>query len=516
MYKKLISMLIATLLFVGVSSPVSAVENITDKCVVDFYGDINQNSTEDELLYEIKEIKHRRYNIGDNNYETRGKVISSYITENENGNFTTVNVVENITYIDVYSSNFSHLKSIQINNPLDLFGGYYSGEKYNFLIYGQSNLDESDECEVIRIQKYTKDWMFLDSVSLYGENTYIPFKSGSLRMTEVDQLLYVYTCHTMYADSNSTHHQSNMTFAIDTENTEIVYIFSGVLNYWQTSYVSHSFNQFIFADNENIYRVDHGDCYPRGIYISKTSIDGSVNKFDYAVPVIFEGKQGSNYTGASIGGAECSLNSILVAGNRNADSDDLHSNVRDIFVSVVSKDMEVQNYVNITEYDINDKLTAFTPHLIKINEEQFLLMWEECNLLNNSCITKTVVIDSTGNKISDIISVPYRLSNCLPILTSNNTIKWFSSDNNSSYLYTVNPNKLLETEEGVDNYEIGDVNNDTKINIKDVSMIQKHLAKLTTLNGPALKSADSNYDGKLSISDATKIQKYIAKIINTL
>lgn len=59
---------------------------------------------------------------------------------------------------------------------------------------------------------------------------------------------------------------------------------------------------------------------------------------------------------------------------------------------------------------------------------------------------------------------------------------------------------------------IGDVNEDGKVNIKDATVIQKHIAKLTVIDAKLVKVADVNGDERISIKDASAIQKYIAKL----
>lgn len=61
---------------------------------------------------------------------------------------------------------------------------------------------------------------------------------------------------------------------------------------------------------------------------------------------------------------------------------------------------------------------------------------------------------------------------------------------------------------------LGDVNFDGKINIKDATAIQKHIAKLATLDDNGLKVADVNGDGKVNVKDATEIQKFVANILD--
>lgn len=61
-------------------------------------------------------------------------------------------------------------------------------------------------------------------------------------------------------------------------------------------------------------------------------------------------------------------------------------------------------------------------------------------------------------------------------------------------------------------YEIGDVNRDGAITIKDATLIQKYLVQLETLDDEQLKLADTNSDNSVSIKDATRIQYIIAGI----
>ncbi len=57
---------------------------------------------------------------------------------------------------------------------------------------------------------------------------------------------------------------------------------------------------------------------------------------------------------------------------------------------------------------------------------------------------------------------------------------------------------------------IGNVVQDSNVNIRDATAVQKHLAGIITLSESQLLSADTNRDGMVNIKDATVIQKYIA------
>ena len=58
---------------------------------------------------------------------------------------------------------------------------------------------------------------------------------------------------------------------------------------------------------------------------------------------------------------------------------------------------------------------------------------------------------------------------------------------------------------------IGDVNRDGKVNICDVTAIQRHLADLEVIPEQFLMLADTNGDGKIDIADATHLLMYLAE-----
>lgn len=61
--------------------------------------------------------------------------------------------------------------------------------------------------------------------------------------------------------------------------------------------------------------------------------------------------------------------------------------------------------------------------------------------------------------------------------------------------------------------KLGDVNGDGNIAILDATIVQRHVAKITTLTDGALNAADVSKDGQIAIVDATMIQRFVAKII---
>ena len=98
----------------------------------------------------------------------------------------------------------------------------------------------------------------------------------------------------------------------------------------------------------------------------------------------------------------------------------------------------------------------------------------------------------------------------------------FSTDYSSVFIYEIDENTIglkvdtdgngtYETDLPTETFEIGDANLDGKINISDVTAIQRHVAEFAMFNDEQLAVADTNGDGVVTIDDATHLQRYLAE-----
>lgn len=92
--------------------------------------------------------------------------------------------------------------------------------------------------------------------------------------------------------------------------------------------------------------------------------------------------------------------------------------------------------------------------------------------------------------------------------------EWYYYYGNGEYGTTPEKGDVVYTQRyfGTSPTGFGDVNLDGKLNIKDATAIQKHIANLILLTETEESVADFNSDGRITIQDATAIQKAIAKI----
>ena len=386
-------------------------------------------------------------NASDNHYNTWSSVTNSYLVQNSDGTLTRLENTSNGIVVENYSADGKKLISQRtISKELNLFGGFYSGKDYNYLVFGQNNTAESDSKEVVRVVKYTKSWSKVNSCSISGVNTTKPFSAGSLRMEEAGGKLYVYTCHEMYADSDGINHQANMLFTIDESSMSLTDSMYDVSNLTD-GYVSHSFNQFIKADESGkyIYRVDHSESsnyFMNGSYLSVNGItltkykaDGKSTAVSVSIPVKFDMNK-SNYTGASIGGFELGSGNCLIAYAKDVSSS---CKTRNVYISVTDELFNGTQNIALTNYGTSSKVTCRTPQLIKINDNLFLVMWEEYNSSTGKTATKTMTVDSNGKTVTKAISHSFGLSDCQPIVCSDGMVKWYVTNNSAPTLYKLSP-----------------------------------------------------------------------------
>lgn len=68
-------------------------------------------------------------------------------------------------------------------------------------------------------------------------------------------------------------------------------------------------------------------------------------------------------------------------------------------------------------------------------------------------------------------------------------------------------------ENGIKVMQCGDANMDGKLNIRDATYIQKHVASVLVMTPAEALRADVNFDGKINVRDATYIQKLLAGML---
>ncbi len=369
----------------------------------------------------------------------------SYLCDNGDGTFLVVDVRTNsngetVIAADTYDSSTYELRNTKtIPMELETFGGFYAGERCNYMVFGQQNTEENDRKEVIRVVKYDKQFNRLDSASVTGGDSYTvqPFDAGSLRMAEHGDELVIHTSRKRYTTEDGLNHQSQLTIRLDTDTMRV----QNDLGRFQANHVSHSFNQFVQYDGSQHVLVDHGDAYPRSVVLSKSSGSSytTVDLFDIPGPT------GANCTGVTVGGLAVSDSSYLVAintvdhskvtGYSSFNLTGLTQDERDVVLLVCGKSSSRASQVKqvtLTDYIGGGKLGS-TPYLVPLDGDRFLVLWEEFEYPPTGTTggaadrgIRYVVVDGAGTPLTGVSALPdaQLSSDCQPVCV-NGQVVWY-------------------------------------------------------------------------------------------
>lgn len=370
------------------------------------------------------------------NYTRWASPVKSTLAAEGNG-YLRAEYVENQLVVERYDSSFQIVSQQMLSLPLPIYGGVYICDDANFVVCGQENPEESNEKEVIRVIRYSKNWQEEGYASVFGANTTVPFDAGTVRFARAGNYLFIRTCHEMYASSDGLNHQANMTLRLDVStmtNTDIHCMVSNS----STGYCSHSFNQFILVDGDTLVALDHGDAYPRSVALFRYRKSATAQPLEFRtsclplLPIV--GAIGNNSTGVSVGGFEASSSHYLAAGNTVVQVDGTDFNgQRNIFVAAVPKNDLTEGAVQvhqITDYAPDSGIRCTTPHLLRLSSDRFFLTWSVGDQIYY-CF-----LDGTGAKTSEIYTQTAALSDCAPILVDN-TIVWYVTSDTYPVFYQI-------------------------------------------------------------------------------
>lgn len=383
-------------------------------------------------ILEVKSIA----NLSNGSENSFNYSIKSYIQDYTDGKIARISCDDATVMIDIYSdSNYELLESKTVPMELPIWGGYFCGKDYNFFLFGQNNPKESDSVEVMRVVKYSKDWKRIGSTSIKGANTSAIFDAGTPRMYDDSGTLYVHTSHEMYVSSDGLHHQANVQLHINISDMKVKYLFADVMNVGY-GYVSHSFDQYVRADGNDVFTVDLGDAYPRGVVICKKDPSGAMKK--YSVILKSVGEIGLNSTGISLGGFDLSNNNCIVVGNSAPQDSTSTFSKRNIFVGIASRDLSSSKILWLTNYTDAGRVSA--PKLVKISGNDFLVMWNEYDSSGKFSKLQIVRIDENGNKKAQI-SNGAMVSKSEPVIIDGNLI-WDNCNSFKTELHCLKINNL--------------------------------------------------------------------------
>ena len=374
-------------------------------------------------------------NISGPNVNVRTAIVKSFLHPLKDGRLMTVNYVEKESRLEIsyYSSAFKLQDSLTVYPDLPLWGGFYATDDAYYVITGQSNEEEAPDVEVIRVTKYNTNWEIIGSAGVFDADVRKPFVAGQVRCAMAGNVLAVHTSRHMYEISGVVH-QSNFSFSVDVDEMELIDFRTG--HSTGSGYVSHSFDQYIYYDGEKFVTVDHGDGFPRAVVLNEhyPSSFKLPNKIGSAKSVNFftmPGESGDNDTGISTGGFGQSSTTYIVVGSSRWDDNSnpkYRSRPYNVFVSAMDRTTYKTTVYTLTDYSSGKN--AYTPHLVKISDSAFMVLW--------SCEGTVYYqkLNGNGAPVGKVYSFTGTLSYNTPQVV-NGKVLWYSYDNNEIKFHTI-------------------------------------------------------------------------------
>ena len=300
-----------------------------------------------------------------------------------------------------------------INLTYETWGGFYKAPDGNFYVaVGYGNPDESKTKTVIEVIQYNSKWKKKKTAIIKGgvsnafEGIYAPFMAGNCSMTMQGDVLYLFTARQMFLNpDDGLRHQSNISFAINTKTMKAKEA--------NESYCSHSFNQLAKFKDGNLYLMDHGDAYPRSIYLQSVNNYKALQKerlkkgqggYTIRRKEVFDflGEIGDNYTGCTIGGMEIGKTNILTCGTSvphnyavNGVTGSGWEYKKNVYVVVTDKKMEKSQVKWLSNYDPkNSNVYIGDTRMVKLNEDRYAILYSVKE--NNITTVKYLVINNAG------------------------------------------------------------------------------------------------------------------------
>lgn len=391
-------------------------------------------------------------------------------------------------YVERYDASGNIVSTKTFAMELPLFGAFFSGEKYNYMAFGQNNEACDDAAEVWRIVQYDKEWNRIASVSINGADSYtsLPFRSTVARMAESDdgESLVLYAARRRYDG-----HQSNITFVLKTNPLEIETVLG---SQFPVNHVSHSFGQFVQYDGSTVVTVDHGDAYPRSFCLQYPF--GNLRGQEFTLLSIY-GNTGDNATNAIGSGLEVSADGYLFLGCSNPQNGtaDAPWNVFLTFTDKATNSTELTWITSGTE-------TIKCARLVKINSNTFVVMWSQSDGFHWQ------LVDGNGNLVGEesvLSNVP--MPSTQPIVYGRQ-IRWIQTapGTDNPQLYTLEiPFSLISSR--------GDVNSDGSVDVRDLTILSSYYAGLIGYEEKieSWDEADIDGNGIVERNDVMLLARYL-------
>ena len=352
------------------------------------------------------------------------------------------------------------------------FGGVYKNSSYYYVVTAQDNPDQSNTLATLRVTKFDKNWKYISCCEVCNKDQveiYQAFSFGSCDIKELDGMLWISTARTGFGE---VHHQGKLNLIIDTKTMKLC---GSTADFW------HSFDQYLCVCNGKMYQLEISDG-ARGAYVEdqdsknytggwnynwfagsnnqakvldiwETNVygmwsyemyaeTGSLSSSDKAgkllsVGITFDQDGLTKIAADAASGKEGEAAQSAVS---EAISKAVEGYSYNVWIRSTTTDMNKTTSNMLTNYPVNSGKNAGIPHIVKINDNRFLVIWavREGYYYDNSNLNY-VFVDSDGKPISNVYSMKGYLSNCVPLLNSKGEVVWYATNYSRPVFYIIKP-----------------------------------------------------------------------------
>lgn len=335
------------------------------------------------------------------------------------------------------------------------YGGVHEGKDYNFILTGQFNENESDELNTLRVSKFSKDWTYIDDCKINNNmevEIYVPFRSGNMEFEELDGNLWISFARTGFASGDDLHHHGKQNIVIRESDMELL---GSAADFW------HSFDQYLEVCNGEMYQMELSEG-SRKVLVEDQNIDNYTGGWNYnwasgcdEVVSVFDFWSTDEYGVWSYslygrtGGFEASdANSKLLSVGYSVDQEIVMAEGQEaanglkynVWITSTSTDLSDTKLTWLTSYEDDGNVDAEIPHIVKVNDDKFLVIWEEyCydTWSSGFDVLKYVFVDSNGKPISDIMEMKGYLTDSKPVVNDKDEIVWEAADGENLYFFKI-------------------------------------------------------------------------------
>ncbi|MCL2110023.1 hypothetical protein FWH30_00320 [Microgenomates group bacterium] len=312
-----------------------------------------------------------------------------------------------------FSSSGQLTTTLEIEKPLQRCGGFTKDGDGNYYLFFAQEVAEGafDEQNMVLV-KYSSTGIRLQEFWLearYGSSSSVkrPFRSGTCRLEiSSGDMIAVYLAREELQDSGGINHQSALGFVLDINTFELLSRL-GQEGAWSMNLMAHprgghSFDQFILPIENGFVFTTLGDSRPRGFGFDE-AIKGRADNVR-GESFGFEGRNGENWTDASMGGIAQTPSGYLFVGAYNQNKP--AQGARNLFLlSMDERFGGSTDPIWITNYT-NPQARAVAVKLVQIDVGRYAVMWEVQNYAlddrSDSDARKAylAVVDAAGEVLS--------------------------------------------------------------------------------------------------------------------